>query len=202
LVINGALAVAASASAISTSATTGAAALLTLTTSPYVMTTPAQVTLTSAGNDSGVNFTIRGRLTSGVIATETIAGPNANTVFSANVYASVFSIMTSGAAASAVSAGYSTVAPLVASTQGIAAPITLTSVGNLSAINFTITGTTSQGLVQTEVLAGPNVNTVVSVNSYATVTTITANAAVGTAVLVGNNPVLGGIKVQGEGGGF
>jgi hypothetical protein len=69
-------------------------------------------------------------------------------------------------------------------------------------VNFTIKGTTSQGLMQTEVLAGPNVGVVQSVNSYATVTTITANAAVGTAVLVGNNPVLGGIKVQGEGGGF
>lgn len=62
--------------------------------------------------------------------------------------------------------------------------ITLTSANNLSAVNFTITGLDSANNVISEVLAGPNANTVTSVNSYAVVTSITTSAAV-TAVSVG-----------------
>lgn len=58
----------------------------------------------------------------------------------------------------------------------------LTSAANLSAINFTITGTDQQGRVISEVLAGPNANTVSSVLNYKTVTSIAVSAAVGTNV--------------------
>lgn len=58
----------------------------------------------------------------------------------------------------------------------------LTSAGNLSAVNFTITGTDDQGRVISEVLAGPNANTVSSVLNYKTVTSIAVSAAVGTNV--------------------
>lgn len=58
----------------------------------------------------------------------------------------------------------------------------LTSAGNLSAVNFTITGTDQQGRVISEVLAGPNANTVSSVLNYKTVTSIAVSAAVGTNV--------------------
>jgi len=63
--------------------------------------------------------------------------------------------------------------------------LTLTSTGNLSGINFTIVGTDYRGAALTEVLAGPNNNTVTSLNNYWQVTSITANAAVGTGVSVG-----------------
>jgi hypothetical protein len=56
--------------------------------------------------------------------------------------------------------------------------ITLTSANNLSAVNFTITGTDIYGNAQSEVLAGPNANTVASVNSYSSVTSIATNGAV------------------------
>lgn len=62
--------------------------------------------------------------------------------------------------------------------------IGLTSTGNLSAINFTITGTNDAGQSVTEVLAGPNNATVNSVNNYLTVTKIAASSAVGTAMTV------------------
>lgn len=58
----------------------------------------------------------------------------------------------------------------------------LTSAGNLSAVNFTITGTDQQGRVISEVLAGPNAATVSSVLNYKTVTSIAVSAAVGSAV--------------------
>lgn len=58
--------------------------------------------------------------------------------------------------------------------------VTLTSTGNISAVNFTIVGQNYQRLAVTEILAGPNNNTVTSVNNYFIVTSITANAAVAT----------------------
>lgn len=63
--------------------------------------------------------------------------------------------------------------------------ITLTSTGNLSAINFTIVGTTYNGAAVTEVLAGPNNNTVTSVQNYYQITSITPSGSVATAVSVG-----------------
>lgn len=58
----------------------------------------------------------------------------------------------------------------------------LTSAGNLSAVNFTLTGTDQQGRVISEILAGPNANTVSSVLNYKTITSIAVSAAVGTNV--------------------
>lgn len=58
----------------------------------------------------------------------------------------------------------------------------LTSAGNLSAVNFTLTGTDQQGRVISEVLAGPNASTVSSVLNYKTITSIAVSAAVGTNV--------------------
>jgi hypothetical protein len=61
------------------------------------------VTLTSANNLAGVQFTITGSA-NGHPANEVLVGPNANTVSSVNAYDSITSITTNGAAA-AVSAG-------------------------------------------------------------------------------------------------
>lgn len=60
--------------------------------------------------------------------------------------------------------------------------VALTSAANLSAINFTLFGTDDQGRVISEVLAGPNANTVSSVLNYKTITRIAVSAAVGTNV--------------------
>lgn len=68
----------------------------------------------------------------------------------------------------------------------IPSQVTLTSTGNISGVNFTITGTNYRGQAISEVLAGPNNNTVTSVYTYATVTSITVNGAVGTNTSVGN----------------
>lgn len=197
LTLNGVLATVASAAAISALATQGGAAALTLTTVPYVMANPAQVTLTSTGNISAVNFTITGRTKDGALTSEVMAGPNNNTVYSTKIYAAILSITCSAAVATNTSAGISAAAPLSLSSK-----IDLTSVANLSAVNFTITGTDSRGLVQSEVLAGPNANTVQSVKLYSSITTIATSGAVGTNMSVGNPPILSGYKISAEGGGY
>lgn len=57
----------------------------------------------------------------------------------------------------------------------LARTITLTSTDNLSAVNFTIHGTDQFGNTISEVLAGPNNNTVTSVNKYNTITAIASS---------------------------
>lgn len=69
-----------------------------------------KVSITSNGNDSGITFTITGRQVGHIIGdpviTETINGPNASIVFSANYYSQVTSITVSGTSANSVSIGY------------------------------------------------------------------------------------------------
>lgn len=62
------------------------------------------VTLTSAGNDSGVNFTITGTL-QGSVVSETIAGPNANTVSTTQKFTTVTSVTVNGALVANASVG-------------------------------------------------------------------------------------------------
>ena len=69
--------------------------------------------------------------------------------------------------------------------SGFARPVTLTSTGNISAVNFTITGTDIRGAALVEVLAGPNNNTVSTTANFYSVTSIAASGAVGTATSAG-----------------
>lgn len=66
------------------------------------------VTLTSAGNVSGVNFTINGTLAPNGAVSETIAGPNANTVETTQVFDTITSITVNGAVGTNTSAGSGT----------------------------------------------------------------------------------------------
>jgi hypothetical protein len=70
---------------------------------------------------------------------------------------------------------------------GIERPVTLTvAAANLSGIDFTIVGTDVEGADVSEVLAGPSSNTVSTTALYNTVTSITPDGAVGTAVSAGS----------------
>lgn len=69
--------------------------------------------------------------------------------------------------------------------SGFSRPITLTSTGNISGVNFTITGTDIRGAALVEVLAGPNNNTVSTTGNFYSVTSISANGAVSTATSAG-----------------
>ncbi len=69
-----------------------------------------RVGITSAGNDSGITWTITGTNRYGVVHNETLAGANAGTANSVKDYATVTSIAGSAASASTVTAGTNTVA--------------------------------------------------------------------------------------------
>ena len=63
-----------------------------------------RITLNSAANLSGINFLITG-YQNGVFISETLAGPNANTVTSINCFDTLLQIIPSGATASNLQAG-------------------------------------------------------------------------------------------------
>jgi len=64
--------------------------------------------------------------------------------------------------------------------------LSLYSSGDLTGVDFTIVGVDTHGQTVTEVLTGPNNTTVYSTKNYASVTSITADDAVGTAVEAGS----------------
>lgn len=91
---------------IAASQTPVGAGALTLTASPVVLTGGQQpVTITSAGNDSGITFKITGTDYGGSPISETLTGANTGVATSALQYGSVSSIVVSGASAAAVTAG-------------------------------------------------------------------------------------------------
>lgn len=196
--LNGGTVVAASATAVAAAQTLGGAGPMTLSnTAGYQMTNPCLVSLTSTGNISGVTFTIIGVTKAGVLTTENLAGPNNNTVFSANAYWVVLAIFASGAVATNTSAGYSTFYP-----QAVPSPIIVGSQGNLAASSIKITGVDSRGNVLSESIAGPNNSFVSTVNSYAGILTVLAVNALGTAITIGNPEILSGYKISARGGDF
>ena len=73
--------------------------------------------------------------------------------------------------------------------------VVLGSAGNLSAIDFTITGTDEQGREISETIAGPSAGDVVTSLDFLTVTQVAVSAAVGTDVDGGSNGVGGSIPI-------
>lgn len=69
--------------------------------------------------------------------------------------------------------------------------VTLTSAGNISAVNFTIVGYDQYGQRLTQTLAGPNANTVATTKTFKEIASVTASAAVGTNTSVGFNDAIG-----------
>lgn len=110
---------AAVANGISVSQSLGAAGNLTITgslatggvaTLSSTNTRARRVAIASAGNDSGITWTITGTDAWGNVQSETLAGANIGTAQSVRDYATVTKIRGSGATASTVTAGTSTVA--------------------------------------------------------------------------------------------
>jgi hypothetical protein len=63
--------------------------------------------------------------------------------------------------------------------DGLAHQLNLTSAANLSAINFTLTGTDADDRAQVEVVAGPNATTVETTKYFKTLTDVEASATLG-----------------------
>jgi hypothetical protein len=191
------LTTAASATAIAAAATVSST-YYTLTSTPYVMPNPALVSLTSTGNQSAINFTIRGIDTTGTEVSETIAGPNNTTVYSTNVYTQVLSVYTSATMTGTTSVGYG-------STYIPALPVKITQTSaatSNSGVTWTIKGVSQLGTIISESLTGAGIGaTVTSTNTYRSLTSITGNASA-TAASFGNANLNGSIRVIAYGGDF
>jgi hypothetical protein len=72
--------------------------------------TPRRVLFTSAGNDSGITFTVTGTTFANAPASEVVTGANASTVATVLDYKTVTSVVASGASAGNVSIGTNGVA--------------------------------------------------------------------------------------------
>lgn len=144
-----------SATLLRTAASIAAAGAITLLTNDVSISgTGYKLLFTSAGNDSGITFTIRGVKVgdlTGAITTEVVTGANATTASSTNFYTAVQSITASGASAGNVSIG---------TTGSIAFPRTrirsLYYVGTTAAgvIKFNLNGPSGITLLQLDTPAG------------------------------------------------
>jgi hypothetical protein len=191
---------------LSTAASTAAIAALatvsstyfTLTSTPYIMPNAGLVSITSSGNQSAINFTIRGLDTTGTEVSETIAGPNATTVFSTNVYLQVFSVYSSATMTGTTSVGYATTY-----NPSLPVKITQTSAATSNAgVTWAIRGVGPIGTILSESLTGAAIgSTVTSVNTYRSIVSIIGNASA-TAASFGNANLSGGIRVIAYGGDF
>lgn len=84
----------------------GAGALVLLQTALDV---PRALTFTSAGNDTGITFTITGKDEYGATVVETVTGANAGVAAGKKAFSKVTGITASGASAGTVSVGYGNV---------------------------------------------------------------------------------------------
>lgn len=92
--------------AIAATQTPAGAGNLTLTSSPYTLDPPRQVTITCAGSDAARSFTVTGTTYGGASISEVIPGSNASTTTGNLDFATVTSIAVDAATAGAVTAGY------------------------------------------------------------------------------------------------
>jgi hypothetical protein len=151
---------------------------------------PQRIYITGGSDESGKTFTVLGYVfpqdgVGGPVAvTETITGPNASTVSSANVYAIIVSITVSAGTTGAITVGtYGT------ATLDTARRVLFTSAGNDSGITFAIAGTDENGQSISEAVTGANASTAATALNYATVTSIKPSAAVASTLTVGTNGV-------------
>lgn len=78
--------------------------------------------------------------------------------------------------------------------------VSLTSAGNISAVNFTVKGYDVYGQPMTQTLAGPNANTVNTTKAFFSVISVTVSAAVGTNTSVGSADIFGLPVICSDGG--
>jgi hypothetical protein len=149
---------------IAQSQTTAGAANLTLNgalVSGGVATfdTPRQVVVTSAGNDSGINFTVYGTTYGGASVTEVVAGTSGSTSTTKTDFATVTRIATSGAtSASGVIAGTNGVAgSRWVRLDSWAFPQTAIQVNATGTVNWTLQVTMDDPNSPTNPVAIPNV---------------------------------------------
>lgn len=119
----------------------GAATLTLKDVDPRVEGFQRTVSLTSAFNNSGVNFTITGYDIYGALTSEVLAGPNANTVESVNEYHRLTSVTVAGAiTATSIGTGTGGTSILVLNTNNT---------NFQTSLDFGITGTVDYSVTRT-----------------------------------------------------
>jgi hypothetical protein len=135
------------------------------------------VSLTSAGNASGVTFTIVGQDCYGRAVSESIAGPNITTVYTTNLFALVTSVTVGGALAAATSIGTGTTgSSLPFRTNYFNAPANFALYGELTAtLNWTVQDTPDD--VETLMSNTANAQSVLTWFNHTTLVNQTASAS-------------------------
>lgn len=102
---------------------------------------PRRVLFTSAGNDSGITFTVNGTDWNNQPVSEVVTGANATTVYTVYDFKTVTSVVASGASAGNVSIGTNAIAssrPVFIDTYADSSIYIQTDTGGSSAITYTI----------------------------------------------------------------
>jgi hypothetical protein len=120
---------------------------------------PRRVLFTSAGNDSGITFTVTGTDWNNMPVSEVVTGANATTVYTVYDFKTVTSVVASGASAGNVSIGTNAIAS--------SRPVFLDTYADSSTYIQTDTGGSS-GITYTIQLSGdnPNISTGTGTDSY------------------------------------
>lgn len=184
LAIGGALSTGYSATSVAASQARGSAGDLTLTTAATNLG-GAYIVIASAGNDTGITFTVKGVGLDGVsYESETLTGSNTSLVVTTKKFMSVTAITASAAAAGNVSAGVNGTVTLDTPRR-----VLLTSSGNDSAKTYTVVGTDWNGNQISESIAGANATTTYTLYDFSTVTQVRISAASAGTIKVGTNGI-------------
>lgn len=164
--------------------------LVTPYSNTAIIANPANITITSAGDDSGVVFSVYGRryVANGnpYYANETIAGTNAGVAVSViNDWVEIISVTADGATANDIEVGVGGYVAVLDQPRRVL----MTSAGDDSGTTFTIYGTNWQGLPIQEDVAGTNQGTAYTDQDFQTVTAVLSDAATASTVDVGTNGI-------------
>ena len=150
---------------------------------------PASVQIISAGDDSGITFTVvgftyaPGPFAGPITIVETVAGANASRVATRSIFHGITRVTASGATASTISIGTSGVAILDKPRR-----VLLSFDADESAQTFTVKGTNWDNIPISEDVPG-TASEAVTLSDFATVTGVWVSDATAGAVTVGTNSV-------------
>lgn len=137
--------------------------------------------ITTAADETLINFTVTGTDINGATVTEVIKGSNTSVTSSAKKYKTIKTIAVDGATTGNVSVG--TYNPI---TFAYPCQITITPTGDESTNTYTVTGIDVNGSTVTETIAGKNASASTSALTYAVVTSVKFTNAPANAFTIGN----------------
>ena len=144
-------------------------------------TSERYISITSAGDDSGITFKITGTNKEGHVIQDVVTGPNTMMVASTLKFLTVTNIRISAAATGNIIIG-----SLGVATFADPGHVAVVSVGTDTSVTFTIYGTDRFGRDITETITGSDGSTATGSSNFATVTKVTASADTASTVTIGS----------------